>query len=227
MEVFLSCDGWEVESRDPPMRWDDHPAKRQKPINTSFPVLFLGNSHDPVTPLFAAVKMATKFAGSGLVEQRSEGHCTLAAVSLCTIAKIRAYLNEGKVPPPPTLSKDGDFSAGQWDVCEANEHPWKRYTGPGLGVDESQVRSDGTVGAAQLDYETYKLIRAFNDIGRRILPGAASGMSPLLTSVAKRFSIFLNADVELLDEMLQLHEEGFVHRRHLGTAADADHLGIL
>jgi hypothetical protein len=107
MSLMVGCDAWPIESKDPPMRWDDHPAKNPKPIKTSFPVLFVSNTADPVTPLYAGVKMAQKFVDAGLIEQKSEGHCSLAAVSLCTTKKIQAYFLDGKVPPHPVTSDKG------------------------------------------------------------------------------------------------------------------------
>ncbi|TVY93057.1 Tripeptidyl aminopeptidase [Lachnellula willkommii] len=126
MTLMIGCDGWPVESRDPPMRWDDHPAHNPKPIKTSYPLLFLSNTRDPVTPLYAGVKMAQKFVDAGLVEQKSEGHCSLAAVSSCTTKKIKAYFREGKVPPHPVKSDKGLFD-GKWEKCEAESWPWHPY----------------------------------------------------------------------------------------------------
>lgn len=66
--------------------------------------------------------MALKFEDAGLFEQKSEGHCSLSTVSLCTIAKVRAYFQEGKVP-----SDGKDVSKGEWDKCERNETPFKPF----------------------------------------------------------------------------------------------------
>jgi hypothetical protein len=126
MSLMVGCDAWPIESKDPPMRWDDHPAKNPKPIKTSFPVLFVSNTADPVTPLYAGVKMAQKFVDAGLIEQKSEGHCSLAAVSLCTTKKIQAYFLDGKVPPHPVTSDKG-LSDGKWDKCDAESWPWHPY----------------------------------------------------------------------------------------------------
>lgn len=123
MSVFLDCNGWAIEAKDPPMRWDDHPARKPAPIHTDFPLLFLSNRRDPVTPLRAARKMARKFAGARLVEQAADGHCTLACISLCTLGHIRAYINDGVLPP----LDDGDNEENNRQAaatCECDEKPW-------------------------------------------------------------------------------------------------------
>jgi hypothetical protein len=98
--------------------------RHQDQIETSFPVLFLSNTHDPVTPLIAAVKMASKFKDAGLLEQKAQGHCTLSAVSLCTAKIVRDYVREGMVPPPPKFDGD-DYLGGEWTQCDADEQPWQ------------------------------------------------------------------------------------------------------
>lgn len=122
MTLMMGCNGWEIESRDPPMRWDDHPAHKPGPIRTDFPILFMSNHFDPVTPLYAALKMVRKFENASIVEQLAEGHCAESCVSLCTHGHLRAYLNEGKLPPAPRF--DGPNS-GEWTQCECREKPWK------------------------------------------------------------------------------------------------------
>jgi hypothetical protein len=130
MTGMVGCDAFAIETKDPPMRWDDNPAHKLKPIKTSFPLLFVSNTADPVTPLRAGLKMAKKFVDAGLIEQRSEGHCSLAAVSKCTIGKIRAYFAEGKVPPHPIEGGKGkELKDGKWDRCEADEWPFHPFQG--------------------------------------------------------------------------------------------------
>ncbi|KAI1414552.1 alpha/beta-hydrolase [Hypoxylon sp. FL1857] len=123
----LGCNGWDIESKDPPMRWDDHPIHKPEPIDTSFPVLFLSNHLDPVTPLHSALKMTRKFSGASIVEQKAEGHCTVSCISLCTISHIRAYLNKGVVPPAPRYDSEDE---GEWTTCECYERPWKSLNDP-------------------------------------------------------------------------------------------------
>ncbi|TGJ86163.1 hypothetical protein E0Z10_g2612 [Xylaria hypoxylon] len=122
-EPALGCNGWEIESKDPPMRWDDHPAHKPALIETSFPILVLSNTLDPVTPLSHALEMTRKFANASIVEQDGIGHCSLSCVSGCTIAHLRAYLNEGIVPPPPKFTSDSS-NDGQWPTCQCFDKPW-------------------------------------------------------------------------------------------------------
>ncbi|KAJ6503725.1 TAP-like protein-domain-containing protein, partial [Mycena sanguinolenta] len=67
--------------------------------NTSFPVLFISNTADPVTPLVGAEKMSAGFDGSVLLLQDGPGcHTSLAAPSLCTYSHIAAYFVNGTLP---------------------------------------------------------------------------------------------------------------------------------
>ncbi|KAK6219741.1 hypothetical protein QIS74_05243 [Colletotrichum tabaci] len=136
--IMMVCEDWDVEAKFPSPDWDAN-LQSPNPINTSFPILFAGNTHDPVTPLSSAVAMSQRFVGAGLFELKAEGHCTLAATSLCAIMKIRDYLQKGVVPPQPTVATDGTLAG--WDTCEANEWPWKPFLG-GPGKTEDGVRAE-------------------------------------------------------------------------------------
>ncbi|KAF2754931.1 alpha/beta-hydrolase [Pseudovirgaria hyperparasitica] len=148
MTLMDTCSGWSIPSKDPPMRWDDHPTKKPKPIKTRFPLLFLSNTFDPVTPLVAGNLMARKFVDAGLVELKTEGHCTLAAVSRCMTTKIRDYLSRGKVPSAP-----GEFISHDWETCEADETPWKPY--------EPMYGQEGTRNATT-DREMWEMHKTMN-----------------------------------------------------------------
>ncbi|RDW68933.1 putative proteinase [Aspergillus mulundensis] len=91
----LDCAGWSVKPK-----W-----KMQVPVtgNTSFPLLFVNNILDPVTPLASAKKMSSAFPGSVLLQQDSEGHSTLAAPSTCVDQSIRKYFQKGELPAPGTV----------------------------------------------------------------------------------------------------------------------------
>ncbi|KAG6807571.1 hypothetical protein H0H93_001440, partial [Arthromyces matolae] len=71
--------------------------------NTSFPILVVGNTADPVTPLWAAKKTAKGFPSAVVLTQDSPGHCSLAAPSVCTQIHIRNYFINGRLPPPNTI----------------------------------------------------------------------------------------------------------------------------
>lgn len=164
MTIMLACNAWEIKAVDPPMRWDDHPSHKADPIKTSFPLLFISNTADPVTPLAAGVKMARKFVDAGLVEQHSEGHCSIAAVSKCTIGKIREYLREGKVPPHPVKGGKGrGLVDGKWQKCAADEWPFHPYDGgPIVAVQgEDGVRIAESMSAMKEVQSAFSKIQAY------------------------------------------------------------------
>ncbi|KXH51065.1 hypothetical protein CSAL01_05685 [Colletotrichum salicis] len=122
--LMMNCEGWTIEANFPSPNWDAN-LQSPDPVNTSFPILFVGNTYDPVTPLSQAVAMSRKFVNAGVFELEAEGHCTLAATSICAIQKMRAYLHKGVVPPPATVAADGRIAG--WEKCKADERPWKPF----------------------------------------------------------------------------------------------------
>ncbi|KAJ6454993.1 TAP-like protein-domain-containing protein, partial [Mycena sanguinolenta] len=72
-------------------------------MNTSFPILLISNTADPVTPLVDAEKMSAGFDGSVLLLQEGPGHTSLAAPSLCTYSHIAAYFVNGTLPVRGTI----------------------------------------------------------------------------------------------------------------------------
>ncbi|KAF9269273.1 alpha/beta-hydrolase [Marasmius fiardii PR-910] len=71
--------------------------------NTSFPLLIIGNTADPVTPIEAARNVTSKFPGSVLLTQDSPGHASINAPSTCTFNYVRAYFVNGTLPPEGTV----------------------------------------------------------------------------------------------------------------------------
>ncbi|KAF9262959.1 alpha/beta-hydrolase [Marasmius fiardii PR-910] len=89
------CAGWKV-----------HPESRFKgPVggNTDYPLLVIGNTADPVTPLAAARKVNLAFPGSALLIQDSPGHSSLAVPSSCTNQVVAAYFASGTLPGEGTV----------------------------------------------------------------------------------------------------------------------------
>lgn len=91
------------------------PATFPSVNKTSSPILFVGNTYDPVTPLRHAKKMSKYFAGAGVLQQNSAGHGVMAAASKCTGRVLREYIQSGNLPAEGT-------------VCEVEEIPFKTNT---------------------------------------------------------------------------------------------------
>ncbi|KAI1337286.1 TAP-like protein-domain-containing protein [Xylariaceae sp. FL0016] len=67
-------------------------------VKTANPVLFIGNTYDPVTPATSAYNMSATYEGSRVVEQVGFGHASLSQVSACTGSIIAAYFTNGTLP---------------------------------------------------------------------------------------------------------------------------------
>ncbi|KAK0935492.1 hypothetical protein LTR29_012965 [Friedmanniomyces endolithicus] len=79
--------------------------------NTSHPLLLIGNTADPVTPVKHAINMAKGFAGAVALTQDSLGHCSISTYSNCTVQYVRRYFDTGDLPPINT-------------TCPADEMPF-------------------------------------------------------------------------------------------------------
>ncbi|THY63372.1 hypothetical protein D6C98_01206 [Aureobasidium pullulans] len=93
----LGCVGWKTKAKN---RFEGPFAG-----NLSHPILFIGNTLDPVTPLANAKEMAQNFPGSIVLQQDSEGHTSWSSPSLCTAKATRHYFQFGLLPPLNTICK--------------------------------------------------------------------------------------------------------------------------
>ncbi|KAI0116151.1 TAP-like protein-domain-containing protein [Hypoxylon sp. NC0597] len=90
----------------PCAQWKFHAKERYEGdfnVKTKYPLLFVGNSFDPVTPLISARNMSSGFEGSALLTHNGHGHTSLSQRSNCTDAVIQDYILEGKLPSPGTV----------------------------------------------------------------------------------------------------------------------------
>ena len=174
--IASRCVGWDIDRVDPPsMDWNKFPLKDRDPVNTSFPILFVSNTRDPITPMRSGLEQSRKFANAGFIEQRGEGHCSSSMVSLCTMSKIRAYLSKGVVPEPPRFDHANDAQgglSGNWTTCEVDQRPW--------GVSGLHLHSDGKYSAEEVALlrAGAQLQRTFKDWAH-FLPGHPPGFGRL------------------------------------------------
>ncbi|KAK8039889.1 hypothetical protein PG993_008300 [Apiospora rasikravindrae] len=89
-------------------KWQYGGPHHRNTTTTNFPILFLGNTADNVTPLQSAYNNSAAFPGSVVLVQRSYGHASVAAPSTCSARAIRAYFQNGTLPAPDTYC-DPDF----------------------------------------------------------------------------------------------------------------------
>ena len=85
-----SCLGWTARAAAPYAGPWDRP---------SVPVLVIGNSFDPATPLSSSVGMAQDLADARLLIVNGFGHTVLINPSRCAQDRIAAYLIDGALPP--------------------------------------------------------------------------------------------------------------------------------
>ncbi|PPQ65526.1 hypothetical protein CVT26_000483 [Gymnopilus dilepis] len=70
---------------------------------TSFPLMLIGNTADPVTPLAAALNTSKLFPGSVVLTQDSPGHTSFTSPSECTLGYVQRYFQNGTMPPAGTV----------------------------------------------------------------------------------------------------------------------------
>ncbi|KAI7477580.1 hypothetical protein KC357_g4537 [Hortaea werneckii] len=119
--IQLPCTAWHAR---PHWRYEGNFHKR-----TAHPILFAGNTIDPVTPLRNAFKMASGFEGAGVLHQDSEGHCTYSGLSMCSMKAIRHYFQTGELPGSVGGLRGCDGWDGIGALCETDRRPFDGYSG--------------------------------------------------------------------------------------------------
>lgn len=131
--MLLDCVGWTVDAK-----WRfDGPFKG----NTSFPILFIANMADNVTPLRSAQQNAQGFPGSVIMIQDSYGHTSINTPSKCTAKTIRAYFQNGTLP-----------ASGA--ICDPDLVPfekWNLTSSPEIQLDINNESDDSELDAALLN----------------------------------------------------------------------------
>lgn len=120
--IQMACVGW----IQPPLSQRGllfTPPREGETVKTSYPLLFVGNTRDPVTPRGNAIAMQKRFEGSRLLTLEADGHCSLAVPSACGEVVIRGYFNG-----------DAEGEGKETERCAANQRPFEGETVAGWEV---------------------------------------------------------------------------------------------
>ncbi|KAJ9610427.1 hypothetical protein H2200_005204 [Cladophialophora chaetospira] len=90
-------------------------------IQTKNPIMFIGNTYDPVTPMVSAKNVSASFQSSVFLQHNGYGHTSLAQPGLCSARAVSAYFNEGVLPASDTICQHDDplFSGETWQQALA------------------------------------------------------------------------------------------------------------
>jgi pimeloyl-ACP methyl ester carboxylesterase len=104
----LPCRHWYTEPNE---RWlgsfDD--------VALEMPVLMIGNTNDPATPLDSAKRLQKEMGKNAvLLTQDSYGHCSGSAASTCTSKVILDYILDGQLPEAGKLCEVDDKDYGDY-----------------------------------------------------------------------------------------------------------------
>ncbi|KAK5274220.1 hypothetical protein LTR96_000820 [Exophiala xenobiotica] len=108
----FACSRWKVKAKEV------YSGNFQ--VKTKNPVLLVGNTYDPVTPLASAWNTSAGFDGSVVLQHHGYGHTSAAQPSLCTVDAIRAYFDSGILPAPGTICEPDVPLYGYENLTEAS-----------------------------------------------------------------------------------------------------------
>ncbi|KAH8898034.1 TAP domain-containing protein [Thozetella sp. PMI_491] len=93
--VFAWCANWKMEAKER-YSGDFH-------VKTRNPILLIGNTFDPATPLVSARNVSAGFEGSVVLQHNGHGHTSRRQPSSCTVKYIQEYFANGTLPSPGTI----------------------------------------------------------------------------------------------------------------------------
>jgi TAP-like protein len=91
-------------------------------VKTRNPIMLIGNTYDPVTPLRSAHNVSGAFEGSVVLQQDSYGHCSISQPSVCTAKAVRKYFLDGVLPEEGTVCESDvkPFETTRWSDVYLN-----------------------------------------------------------------------------------------------------------
>ncbi|KIW17219.1 hypothetical protein PV08_04410 [Exophiala spinifera] len=114
-EITMHCVHWPASVRPAPRNRFTGPfgSNLSDYDPRASPLLFIGNTADPVTPVRNAVKMSEKHEGSVLLTQDVPGHCCGTGNSgACAQGILKNFFANGTLPAPGIVCRD---VRGPWD----------------------------------------------------------------------------------------------------------------
>jgi hypothetical protein len=127
MDMNIVCNGWSINNTKHAMNrvstWRSQGGEKSGRILTAFPILFVGNSFDPVTPLADAISMAEVFQDSMVLKLKAPGHTSIATRSLCFVYALRNYLRSATLPEGLSKRSGSDGHRGL-AACEVDARPF-------------------------------------------------------------------------------------------------------
>ncbi|KIW72681.1 hypothetical protein PV04_00859 [Phialophora macrospora] len=91
-------------------------------VQTKNPILIIGNTYDPVTPLINAWNTSASFEGSVVLQHNGYGHTSLAQPGLCSARAVQSYFIDGVLPARGTIC--------QPDIALFSNETWEQVFAP-------------------------------------------------------------------------------------------------
>jgi len=144
LDNIMQCAPWKMRAKEVYSgSWSN--------IRTKNPLLIIGNTYDPVTPLVSARNNSAAFEGSIVLQHNGYGHCSIAQPSLCSAKYVQAYFENGTLPAPGTIC--------EVDVPLFSDETWANAFSP--------ISLNGTsAGMVKRSVEDSALLKAMTGLSR-------------------------------------------------------------